>query len=301
MTNLGVREMFSLYKNVITGNVMFDEETSDQKIMAVRNMPFHRFKLFQLPVIPFIPKPERGHDTIFSPYKYTYIEGKVGVEYGGAFLVYAPVGIFEGIKDKASLGSEERTILEKIIYDTTNNASSTDYILFTNYFCFANGKAFHFDAPFIHRVSNQGDVLRMWGQEALDPESEQYMANWVHWVLSFLRFINLSNIRIETTPLEHKERKHFQKRKTNQTHYHILKVKKPTLSKRPNEKVGHEETEMPLHQVRGHLADYTEGKGLFGKYNIRVWIPDHWRGDLDYGESIKDYKLEKSHGDVSVS
>lgn len=33
-----------------------------------------------------------------------------------------------------------------------------------------------------------------------------------------------------------------------------------------------------LHICRGHFADYTEGKGLFGKYHGRFWMPAHVKG-----------------------
>lgn len=45
-----------------------------------------------------------------------------------------------------------------------------------------------------------------------------------------------------------------------------------------------------LHLVRGHLADYREGKGLFGKLKGIFWIPAHARGAIDKGVIEKTYQ-----------
>lgn len=46
-----------------------------------------------------------------------------------------------------------------------------------------------------------------------------------------------------------------------------------------------------FHTVRGHPADYTEGKGLFGKFHGIYWIPAHARGDKNEGNIAKRYDL----------
>jgi hypothetical protein len=47
----------------------------------------------------------------------------------------------------------------------------------------------------------------------------------------------------------------------------------------------------PLHLVRGHLADYRDGKGLFGKHRGVYWIPSHMRGEIDNGIIKKRYRV----------
>ena len=47
-----------------------------------------------------------------------------------------------------------------------------------------------------------------------------------------------------------------------------------------------------FHSVAGHLADYREGKGLFGKYKGVFWIPAHVRGNKDNGVINKRYALK---------
>lgn len=48
----------------------------------------------------------------------------------------------------------------------------------------------------------------------------------------------------------------------------------------------------PFHTVMGHLADYREGAGLFGKHKGVFWIPAHVRGNKDAGIINKSYALK---------
>ena len=48
-----------------------------------------------------------------------------------------------------------------------------------------------------------------------------------------------------------------------------------------------------LHSVRGHFANYTEEKPLFGHYVGQVFRMSHMRGQEKFGEIKKDYRLRK--------
>lgn len=50
---------------------------------------------------------------------------------------------------------------------------------------------------------------------------------------------------------------------------------------------------VPLHVRRGHFADYTQGKGLFGKYKVKVWIPGQMVGHKRHGTVTKSYVIGK--------
>lgn len=50
--------------------------------------------------------------------------------------------------------------------------------------------------------------------------------------------------------------------------------------------------ESSLHIVRGHFADYSTGKGLFGKYRGRYWVSAHLRGNPEVGVTEKDYDIK---------
>lgn len=53
-----------------------------------------------------------------------------------------------------------------------------------------------------------------------------------------------------------------------------------------------EKREVRFHKVRGHYADYTQGKGLFGKWKIRIWIEDHTAGSPELGTVLSSYAVQ---------
>lgn len=48
-----------------------------------------------------------------------------------------------------------------------------------------------------------------------------------------------------------------------------------------------------LHIVRGHFADYREGRGLFGRHHALVWMPAHLKGSIQQGIVTKDYDVQE--------
>jgi len=54
-----------------------------------------------------------------------------------------------------------------------------------------------------------------------------------------------------------------------------------------------EKRELRFHRVRGHYADYTKGKGLFGNPNLRkqFWIEEHKSGDPEQGTVVSSYTV----------
>jgi hypothetical protein len=53
-----------------------------------------------------------------------------------------------------------------------------------------------------------------------------------------------------------------------------------------------EKHEVRFHKVRGHYADYTKGKGLFGKWKVRIWVEEHAAGKEELGTVVSTYKVE---------
>jgi hypothetical protein len=47
-----------------------------------------------------------------------------------------------------------------------------------------------------------------------------------------------------------------------------------------------------LHICRGHFANYSEEKPLFGKYSGRFWVPDHVGGRPEAGAVVKNYSVD---------
>jgi hypothetical protein len=50
-----------------------------------------------------------------------------------------------------------------------------------------------------------------------------------------------------------------------------------------------EKREIRFHKIRGHYADYTHGKGLFGKWKVRIWVDEYMAGNPELGTVVSDY------------
>ena len=53
-----------------------------------------------------------------------------------------------------------------------------------------------------------------------------------------------------------------------------------------------EKRELRFHKIRGHYADYTQGKGLFGKWKIRIWVEEHSAGNRELGTVVGSYAVQ---------
>jgi hypothetical protein len=108
-----------------------------------------------------------------------------------------------------------------------------------------------------------------------------------------LSFMHCKNVRcIEVKPSEKLNKATM--RRGNPPH-----IKYYTLEIDPMKKVLREEGQIEtlglkraLHITRGHFANYTEGKGLFGKYHGQFWIPQHVKGSASHGIIEKDYSIK---------
>ncbi len=109
-------------------------------------------------------------------------------------------------------------------------------------------------------------------------------------VMNFMSLINASNISCpqRTFEVNRQTKRRLDAKSANR--YHVLKIHKPGEKIKKDSETGENEGKMPLHVVRGHLADYTEN-GLFGKYFGTFFIPSHVRGNKNNGTITKDYAL----------
>lgn len=53
-----------------------------------------------------------------------------------------------------------------------------------------------------------------------------------------------------------------------------------------------EKRELRFHKVRGHYADYTQGRGLFGRWKVRIWVDEHEAGKSELGAVVSSYRVE---------
>lgn len=105
-----------------------------------------------------------------------------------------------------------------------------------------------------------------------------------------LSFLHCKNVAVSNAPINNKPRWHRQHR--------VPVVKFRTLNINPMKEtlrtVGGIEAngfKKALHICRGHFANYSEEKPLFGKFVGQFWKPSHVRGDIKAGAVVKDYKV----------
>jgi hypothetical protein len=113
----------------------------------------------------------------------------------------------------------------------------------------------------------------------------------------FLKFIHCKNVILKQentiNSLPSRIKNHWIKKGKTGELYYVLTI---SPLKKENNKQKHSVYEgegevQSLHICRGHFADYSQGKGLFGKHKGTYWIPDHVKGSKEVGEIKKDYKI----------
>lgn len=106
---------------------------------------------------------------------------------------------------------------------------------------------------------------------------------------SFAR-MNCANVAIEPMigPLQRREN---HKREPSIVWHEIKVTSVPKIGGRKGD--GTDPREVRSHWVRGHYADYSKGRGLFGREELRkvFWIPEHKAGSPELGEVVGTYKL----------
>ncbi|MEE8543253.1 MAG: hypothetical protein V3S94_05285 [Gammaproteobacteria bacterium] len=108
-----------------------------------------------------------------------------------------------------------------------------------------------------------------------------------------LSFLNCKNVELVDVAVKQPSKRHLPGKRT--IIFKKLLIRNPTKRYKNGEEVeelGNPEKVTRLHLCRGHFADYTKGKGLFGRIKGRFWVPSHCRGTSERGIVIKDYKLD---------
>lgn len=134
-------------------------------------------------------------------------------------------------------------------------------------------------------VSWSSDSVRQWAKtlgatEDLVMELSSGVAEWLfHPFWYTVEMLNCGNVTTERVLPTRQQRRIYERRGESIPNEHRIVVKVPgkgthTLAgpRRPGE------AQIPAHMVRGHFAEYTEERPLFGKYAGRFWIPAHVRG-----------------------
>lgn len=112
-------------------------------------------------------------------------------------------------------------------------------------------------------------------------------------VLHAVNLLHCKNIELVDEPLTRQQRR-LKERKAR-TIYKVLAIKEGDKSYRYLDH-GHDGSKKALHLCRGHFRTYTDDAPLFGRVTGTFWIPAHVKGNKQYGEVVKDYKVIPATG-----
>ena len=149
-----------------------------------------------------------------------------------------------------------------------------------------------------------GDFVIASSDQALSANEKcrQYVHQHIPISLFALSMMNVKNISLRKHAPDAKlQAKRKKKGKHPLVAYHTIEIEAP--GKRPSGPHGNGNdtfsgNSRPLHLVRGHIADYRSGKGLFGKHKGVFYVPSHMRGSSENGVVHKRYKTVSSVEDA---
>lgn len=117
------------------------------------------------------------------------------------------------------------------------------------------------------------------------------MMHTMAFAIELLSCTNITTVEIGNSKIKHKHRKRVERNPGRLIHKCLVIDPTKSIKRRGSSSGGG--GKMAKHMRRGHFADYTKGKGLFGKYKGKYWIPPTVVGDENYGTVIKSYALGK--------
>jgi len=132
-------------------------------------------------------------------------------------------------------------------------------------------------------IDGEGKLLdRPWSQTYTRPEHHEVIKSfitWLHPALLAVSFLHCKNVKIVDNVMDRPLAKKYRERTGMQpTPWKTLVIEPLKEILRTQGRSSEVGLARAMHICRGHFADYTEGRGLFGKYHGRFWIPATVRG-----------------------
>lgn len=100
------------------------------------------------------------------------------------------------------------------------------------------------------------------------------------------------NVTIQDVPLNRAARRRQQRNGEESIIWKVLTIPGVVKEAAKGAHDAQERLERALHICRGHFAEFTPQRPLFGKYSGRFWIPQHLRGVAKKGIVLKDYEVK---------
>lgn len=178
---------------------------------------------------------------------------------------------------------------------------------------FTNGKMVGPYGTYVVGVSPDGALAKddndnhIYAINSVEPKVANLMQpillNPVFMAISFMHVKNASMLKQAPVVPTTKHAKRKAKKNPPTSRYYVLKI--DAIENARGGSGGHSgggggggggggvsNGETSLHIVRGHFADYSAGRGLFGKYKGRYWVSAHLRGNPEVGVTEKDYDIK---------
>lgn len=153
-------------------------------------------------------------------------------------------------------------------------------------------------APDGHLAKNANGEY-VFAVSALDPtRAAKRQALMVNPCLMAMSFMHVKNSRLlsEEPPAPKTKNQQKKAKKFPVSRYYVLKIDPvDRVVQQRQSSEDSDRSESALHIVRGHFADYTQGKGLFGRIKGRFWFDWHMRGNPERGVIEKDYEIGDLH------
>lgn len=152
---------------------------------------------------------------------------------------------------------------------------------------------------FANTLGNYMTSLRVgtWGMKAEATIAYSKMLARTHtaWLVHTLARMNCKNAKLQAMHAPSCIRKRKAERGGGIV-WKTIAIEQVAKAKQVTASSQEQPIEVRSHTVRGHYADYRDGKGLFGNPNLRCvfWIPEHSRGNADVGAVVKDYRVKVS-------
>jgi hypothetical protein len=123
-------------------------------------------------------------------------------------------------------------------------------------------------------------------------EGEGKLMNWLFPVLLATSFLHCHNVSTaERVPNKRLSARHHHRHQLPLFTYKTLQIEPMQRVLRHEGQAESGGLKRALSICRGHFADYSEGRGLFGKHRGVYWIPQHVTGSAEAGTVHKDYAV----------
>jgi hypothetical protein len=125
------------------------------------------------------------------------------------------------------------------------------------------------------------------------PEIQDEIRGLLNPCLLAISFMHCKNTTVsENKPPEKVQLKRKKNNKPPLTQYYTLDIEPMKKVLKTEGGINGGGLKRALHICRGHFKDYSNGKGLFGKYKGLYWWDSTVRGTKETGEIVKDYNIK---------